>query len=114
MENSPGEKIGAMDWENRTLCSDESCIGIIGPDGPCQECGQPSADKASGNDVQAEAVSVPSEDQVQLQEKPVEEEAADDPAEDINWENRTLCSDESCIGVIGPDGRCQECGKPAD
>ena len=29
-----------------------------------------------------------------------------------DWENRVLCSDESCIGVIGPDGRCKECGKP--
>ena len=36
-----------------------------------------------------------------------EAEASDDP-----WENRTLCIDESCIGVIGPDGRCKECGKP--
>ena len=29
-----------------------------------------------------------------------------------DWENRVLCSDESCIGIIGPDGRCKECGKP--
>ena len=28
------------------------------------------------------------------------------------WQNRRLCSDENCIGVIGPDGRCKECGKP--
>lgn len=28
------------------------------------------------------------------------------------WQNRRLCSDENCIGVIGPDGRCRECGKP--
>ena len=27
-----------------------------------------------------------------------------------DWENRTLCPDEGCIGVIGPDGRCKECG----
>ena len=31
---------------------------------------------------------------------------------DLEWEQRKLCSDESCIGVIGPDGRCKECGKP--
>ncbi|MDR3153845.1 MAG: zinc ribbon domain-containing protein [Deltaproteobacteria bacterium] len=24
---------------------------------------------------------------------------------------RRLCSDESCIGIIGPDGLCTECGK---
>ena len=32
--------------------------------------------------------------------------------EDLEWEQRVLCSDESCIGVIGPDGRCKECGLP--
>lgn len=26
-------------------------------------------------------------------------------------EGRVLCSDESCIGVIGPDGRCGICGR---
>jgi hypothetical protein len=35
---------------------------------------------------------------------------AADPASD--WDKRRLCSDESCIGVIGPDGRCKECGRP--
>ncbi|MDR1111714.1 MAG: zinc ribbon domain-containing protein [Deltaproteobacteria bacterium] len=24
---------------------------------------------------------------------------------------RQLCSDESCIGIIGPDGVCTECGR---
>jgi hypothetical protein len=28
------------------------------------------------------------------------------------WDKRILCSDGNCIGVIGPDGRCKECGKP--
>lgn len=31
---------------------------------------------------------------------------------DSDWENRKLCSDGNCIGVIGADGRCKECGKP--
>jgi len=29
-----------------------------------------------------------------------------------SFENRVLCSDGSCIGVVGPDGRCKVCGKP--
>jgi hypothetical protein len=33
-----------------------------------------------------------------------------DISDDIN--ERRLCSDGMCIGVIGPDGRCRECGKP--
>ena len=35
-------------------------------------------------------------------------------ASDDTWESRTLCVDESCIGVVGPDGRCKECGLPYD
>jgi len=34
----------------------------------------------------------------------------DNSQTDQYWESRTLCSDENCIGVIGPDGRCKECG----
>jgi hypothetical protein len=30
----------------------------------------------------------------------------------IDFASRKLCSDGNCIGVIGPDGRCKECGKP--
>jgi len=29
-------------------------------------------------------------------------------------DKRILCSDGNCIGVIGPDGRCSECGKPIE
>jgi len=36
-------KPGAIDWENRRLCSDENCIGVIGADGRCRECGKPYA-----------------------------------------------------------------------
>ena len=30
----------------------------------------------------------------------------------VDFDSRKLCSDGTCIGVIGPDGRCKECGKP--
>ena len=30
----------------------------------------------------------------------------------IDFSERTLCSDGACIGVIGEDGVCKECGKP--
>ena len=29
------------------------------------------------------------------------------------WDQRQLCSDGACIGVIGPDGRCKVCGRRA-
>jgi hypothetical protein len=94
------------DWEKRILCSDEGCIGVIGPDGRCKECGKPY--KGSLPEAKTEETdAAPIEDEPQK-----ESAAAPDQRFDDDWESRTLCSDESCIGVIGPDGRCKECGKP--
>ena len=98
-----------IEWENRILCSDESCIGVIGPDGRCKECGllfegefTPIADEGDYIDAEDETPD-------DYEEFPEEDR---DEHGDIDWENRTLCVDESCIGVIGPDGKCKECGKP--
>ena len=103
------------DWENRVLCSDESCIGVIGPDGRCKECGKahegvlPAAATPIDGPAHAAESNGPADTEPQQPNPPVP--AAE---EDDDWENRTLCSDESCIGVIGPDGCCKECGKPYD
>lgn len=106
-----------IDWENRTLCSDGSCIGIIGPDGRCKECGKISKKGKQKDSRQAQTEPRPDtilaeDDTVKVKEDVLSQ--PDDEAvsqEGIDWENRTLCSDESCIGVIGPGGRCKECGK---
>ncbi|HQP41232.1 MAG TPA: hypothetical protein PK004_07255 [Smithella sp.] len=89
------------DWEKRILCSDESCIGTIGPDGKCKECGKPYEGKLPEGKINEIVHEVSSEKQV----------SPDDQADD-DWDKRVLCSDGSCIGVIGPDGKCKECGKP--
>lgn len=93
------------DWEHRILCSDESCIGSIGPGGKCRECGKlyegelPSGHEVSmGQNVTAE------------EQNPVSSKTDIDLHDD--WDKRVLCGDGSCIGVIGPDGKCKECGKP--
>jgi hypothetical protein len=94
-----------IDWENRILCSDESCIGIIGLNGRCGECGKPYEGDLEGLPVSNDLSDAADGDVSADDNPPV-------PPVDEDWENRTLCSDESCIGVIGPDGRCRECGKP--
>ncbi len=122
-----GNELGDMDveWEKRVLCSDESCIGTIGPDGRCRECGLPyegtlpgvseqdQVDEAAAiGGLQADA-GADSQGQAS-NEAPADQDAADkgqSASADDEWERRTLCPDESCIGVIGPDGRCKECGK---
>jgi len=100
-----------IDWENRALCSDESCIGVIGPDGRCKECGLTFGAEVRDEEP-ADSPSEAGEMADEVPEPEIETEEAD-VGEDrggIDWESRTLCSDESCIGVIGPDGRCRECG----
>jgi hypothetical protein len=34
--------------------------------------------------------------------------------DETSWENRVLCSDKNCIGVIGKDSRCKICGKKGE
>ncbi|MFC1814130.1 hypothetical protein ACFL03_15710 [Thermodesulfobacteriota bacterium] len=109
MEEEKGELQEDLDWDSRTLCSDESCIGVIGHDGRCKECGsagegeaQKEAHKTGVDDENAD------EDEGELE---AEDDEDIDSASDLDWDSRTLCSDESCIGVIGPDGRCKECGE---
>lgn len=122
-ESSDSDRIRDDEWENRVLCPDGNCIGVIGPDGRCTECGlvydasQPSEDAA----VEPEE-SVPEEAREPVHDdSPVNDEGAsetmveeDEFIHDSDWADRTLCSDGNCIGVIGPDGCCKECGKEYD
>jgi hypothetical protein len=112
MEDKDTKSQVDIEWEQRKLCRDESCIGVIGPDGRCKECGLPFEERPS-DEIKAE----PSIEN--LKETETEEELEEDAESgeeksdlDLEWEQRKLCIDESCIGVIGPDGRCKECGKP--
>jgi len=90
------------DWEKRILCSDESCISTIGPDGKCKECGKSYKGELPEKNGASCCVAV------EEQQKPVAP-AMETKSDD--WDKRVLCSDESCIGVIGLDGKCKECGK---
>lgn len=77
-----------FDIDQRRLCSDGSCTGLLDEDGRCKECGKDALDEA--------VVTVT---------------AAPTATEEDDFETRQLCSDGSCTGILGPDGRCKECGK---
>jgi hypothetical protein len=105
------------DWENRTLCSDGNCIGTIGPDGRCKECGKTydgvlkaalSAGNASMETTLNPIANLPQNQEIR------KDNGSEDSIADEEWEKRVLCSDGTCIGVIGPDCRCKECGKPVE
>jgi hypothetical protein len=92
------------DWGKRILCSDESCIGTIGPDGKCKECGKPYEGELPSSQSTSVEQTITAEEP-----KPVSSKTN---MEVDDWDKRVLCSDESCIGTIGSDGKCKECGKP--
>ena len=92
------------DWDKRVLCSDGSCIGTIGADGKCRECGKPY------EGILPEGHGTESTHQTVLEET---KQVSSDATESDDWDKRVLCSDGNCIGVIGPDGKCKECGKPS-
>jgi hypothetical protein len=90
------------DFAARELCHDGACIGVIGPDGLCKECGKPSPTLTQN--PRNRGMVTP------------EEGEADLPEDDaFAGEDRKLCPDGACVGVIGPDGTCTECGRaPAE
>ena len=113
-ENQEETAHDSSDWDHRVLCSDGNCIGVIGPDGCCKECGK----KYEGD--LPEQGSAEEKDEPLVPEEENRSSAATETHEiadadmDDEWENRVLCSDGTCIGVIGPDGKCKECGKPLE
>lgn len=124
---------GPPDLEHRVLCPDGSCIGVIGRDGRCKECGAradglpaaaapeplpapPAAEPPATTPPPAEQIAAaamvaegsPPAPAASAAPPPEPDPAASGP----DWTSRVLCSDGNCIGVIGPDRRCKECGKP--
>jgi len=110
-----------IDWQNRRLCSDGNCIGVIGTDGRCKECGLPYGGDdlpQSSEDDHAPSEEAQVDDSQVLADELAPDAFVDDADgdehddDDDDWQNRRLCGDGNCIGVIGPDGRCKECGRP--
>ena len=77
----------------RELCPDGSCVGLIGADGRCKVCGTVSPSAVA--DPRRQGMVAP------------DGEDADDEADD----DRELCPDGACIGLIGADGTCNACGR---
>jgi hypothetical protein len=81
---------------DRDLCPDGACVGVIGPDGRCKVCGTRAADGAARDATGPAPVKAT--------------EAETEP--DVDDDDRELCPDGACVGLMGPDGRCKVCGTP--
>jgi len=82
--------------EDRRLCPDETCIGLLGEDDRCKVCGR-SADGAAGPAPYHE------------EEQEEEIRATGEPGGDDD-DDRRLCPDGNCIGLLDDSGHCKVCG----
>jgi hypothetical protein len=96
-----------IDFATRRLCPDGACIGVIGPDGRCKLCGR-SSDEAAPVEALEPGDAADGE---QDGDEPLAPADAAPEADGAFDEERELCPDGACIGLIGSDGRCRVCGR---
>ncbi len=126
------------DWDQRQLCPDGSCTGLIGSDGLCKVCGHAAPNwgdertrgLATGDDDADEEDDEDDEDDDgELDGDELAADSGDDDDDDddedeaedekdnvdddaaYEWSRRKLCPDEACVGVLGPNNKCKVCGK---
>lgn len=103
----------SSDWDQRQLCPDGGCTGVIGGDGTCKVCGRAAPNwgderrrgKRSTEEVELERELTPPPREI--------DPAPIGPPGDDDIDHRALCPDGGCIGVIGADGKCKVCGRAA-
>jgi hypothetical protein len=113
-------------WDQRELCPDGACVGVIGDDGLCKVCGRAAQnwadDRKRGLKVEEEAAEKEEDDDDEDEHEDDDEHdgeheddrksavAVEDDDAAYEWSRRRLCSDGACIGVIGANGKCTVCG----
>jgi hypothetical protein len=102
-----------FDPGNRQLCPDGTCVGLVRADGRCAVCGQAGGQApprgAGPRPAQADAeMTAGAPDPLTAASG---SQGADRGDEDGFDANRKLCEDGTCVGVLGPDGRCLVCGR---
>ena len=105
-EDEPQGDDEEFDPESRRLCPDDNCVGVIGPDGKCKVCGTESPDgpppaSGTGTATADQAAAAP---EMKPAAKP--RPTGKGEASGFDPEDRILCSDDCCTGLIGPDGKC--------
>lgn len=105
------EPADGFDPEQRELCPDGACVGVIGSDGRCKECGALSPNPPSGvRDTPSEEVERHEAAGVTKRVDPGTSSVQGSESDEFDPEQRELCPDGACLGVVGSDGRCKICG----
>ena len=114
----------AFDEAERELCPDGNCTGLIGSDGKCKTCGLALAGYQP-RPVAGEWAARPAAADSAADDDGRRAAAVDGLAPDADDglavggmsidgdDDRQLCPDGNCIGLIGSDGKCKVCGRSA-
>lgn len=112
------------DWDQRELCSDGACVGVLDDHGVCKTCGtkapgwQPRAADAPAVDADdAETAASAETDAPAEPAAPASSPAATSAPSmfeiDGDPDDRKLCPNGACVGLIGDDNTCKVCGAEA-
>ena len=102
--------------ENRDLCDDGNCLGVV-VGGKCNVCGlaaagasprDPTSGQTGGHAPTSGGGTTRGDDGGA--DMVAEGGHVDDA---FDGEERKLCSDGACTGLLGSDGKCKECGRSA-
>jgi hypothetical protein len=111
--------------DERALCPDDACIGVLDGSGRCKVCGSQGAPPVAGERA-AEPADSAAADSAAADSAAADSAAADSPAAALadeashaaedgdDFADRRLCTDPSCIGVLDTSGHCKECGRDSD
>jgi hypothetical protein len=107
------------EWDQRQLCPDGGCVGVIGDDGKCTVCGKegsrprPSTGADEADATADHASEVPDSRSDAGPTPEAEESGSGSGSGSDDWDNRQLCADGACVGVM-LDGKCNVCGRSAE
>jgi hypothetical protein len=115
----------AFDPTRRKLCADGTCIGVIGDDGRCGECGRTEAQAEAGEARLKDGAEVVDSDDAHggsqlgdvgaISDVGIEDAGLGAAASTgFDPTTRRLCDDGSCVGVVGDDGVCRVCGRRSE
>jgi hypothetical protein len=100
-----------LDPSQRRLCPDGACVGVIGDDGKCKECGTVDPGWTGQTSTPVAAPSPSPETDAEPDSAPESDPPAAVPEGGFD-PNRRLCSDGDCVGILDAKNRCKVCGRP--
>ncbi len=111
LEIAPATEDAADEWDDRQLCVDGGCVGVLDETGVCRVCGKvdPNFKAPVCRPVAASRSNVVMDDDYNDDEGATGNGASSGGSGD-EWDDRKLCEDGACIGVMVA-GRCNICGR---